>query len=396
MIVVVPLLFAGLATRVGTTTTTLRGIPNGSAESERGVGNNDHGRFVRPSRAASTTPPPTATTATTAAVAIGGARRTIHLISLPSTDDAYASPCESLLRECWRWKDATLGDGRDYFVPRPRALSDFHSLFVGMEIRVSSSSSSSSSSSTKGILDESEVKLTTPYDREAWSSEEDEDEAERPSVVHGVPSSNDEGSSSSSSGDGARFVVEECAALSNCARLDVVLVLRGDDDDDDDAAVGVGVGVGVRTDRPSSSRDRHLSAAAVAVPTIGDVAARFAVAYNLQRQVHSRLSTGESLLERVGLASWLDLPGAIRTGESPSSLTTSSSKSSSSEIRSLAGRLSSMEGTTSICTHLSLVASGMSPRPNRPDREVIFRPYSSRDAREFCMIHICFFFCYSI
>jgi hypothetical protein len=42
-----------------------------------------------------------------------------------------------------------------------------------------------------------------------------------------------------------------------------------------------------------------------------------------------------------------------------------------------------MEGALAMCTHLSLVASRLSPRPNRPDREVVFRPYSSRDAREF-------------
>mmetsp|Transcript_36456 Transcript_36456/g.59478 ORF Transcript_36456/g.59478 Transcript_36456/m.59478 type:complete len:227 (-) Transcript_36456:94-774(-) len=39
-----------------------------------------------------------------------------------------------------------------------------------------------------------------------------------------------------------------------------------------------------------------------------------------------------------------------------------------------------MEGAQSISTHLSLIAGGLAPRPNRPDRAVLFRPYSSRDA----------------
>ena len=49
----------------------------------------------------------------------------------------------------------------------------------------------------------------------------------------------------------------------------------------------------------------------------------------------------------------------------------------------LGERLTSMEGAYEISNHLCLIAGGLAPRPSRPDREVIFRPYSSRDAREF-------------
>ena len=295
-------------------------------------------------RSAHRAPPPPLPTPSTAVTTGRRLRRTMHLVSLPPHDDTYALPCEDLVRECWRWKDAVLGDGRDYFNPRPRALSDFHSLFVGMEIDVSFSSSSSSSST----LDGSEVALRMPCDREARSS------------------SSSEGPSPSSPGEeeegGARFVVEECAALSNCARLDVVLVLRSDD------------------------------AASRATAALGDVAARRAVARVLRRQALSRRHAGgASLLERTGLASWLDLPGAMRNDDGSTSSSHSHSHSNDAgrsgdcgeESRALASRLSSMEGDLPVCTHLSLVASGLSPRPNRPDREVLFRPYSSRDAREF-------------
>jgi hypothetical protein len=297
-------------------------------------------------RSAHRAPPPPPPTPSTAVTTGRRLRRTMHLVSLPPHDDTYALPCEDLVRECWRWKDAVLGDGRDYFNPRPRALSDFHSLFVGMEIDVSFSSSSSSSSSS--TLDGSEVALRIPCDREARSS------------------SSSEGPSPSSPGEeeegGARFVVEECAALSNCARLDVVLVLRSDD------------------------------AASRATAALGDVAARRAVARVLRRQALSRRHAGgASLLERTGLASWLDLPGAMRNDDGSTSSSHSHSHSNDAgrsgdcgeESRALASRLSSMEGDLPVCTHLSLVASGLSPRPNRPDREVLFRPYSSRDAREF-------------
>ena len=294
-------------------------------------------------------PPPTPSTAVTTGRRL---RRTMHLVSLPPPDDTYALPCEDLVRECWRWKDAVLGDGRDYFNPRPRALSDFHSLFVGMEIDVSFSSSSSSSST----LDGSEVALRMPCDREARSSSSSEGPSSSSSSSSSSPGEEEEG--------GARFVVEECAALSNCARLDVVLVLRSDDD------------------------------ASRASAALGDVAARRAVAHTLRRQALSRRHSGGGAapLECTGLASWLDLPGAMSNddGSDPSHSPHSSrshalgrSGDDGGETRALAARLSSMEGALPVCTHLSLVASGLSPRPNRPDREVLFRPYSSRDAREF-------------
>ena len=74
------------------------------------------------------------------------------------------------LREVWRWKDVALGDGRDYFIPRPRAISDFQSLF-----------------------------LRNDY----------------------APSKIDE-----SFPTNIQVCVEECSILSNCARLDIYLSLR--------------------------------------------------------------------------------------------------------------------------------------------------------------------------
>jgi hypothetical protein len=84
------------------------------------------------------------------------------------------------------------------------------------------------------------------------------------------------------------------------------------------------------------------------------------------------------------LTTLLDLPGAVRINndddETETFSTINGQCNSDNEINQLANRLSTMEGALAICTHLSLVASGLSPRPNRPDREVLFRPYSSRDA----------------
>jgi hypothetical protein len=161
------------------------------------------------------------------------------------------------------------------------------------------------------------------------------------------------------------FVIEECAALSNCARLDVILVLK-------------------REKKLQQQQQQWLNEDM----TDSSFAARYAVAYNLQQQVQSRRSNGSSsLLDRIGLTTLIDLPGAIRKNnnyncgdETETFSTNENGQRHANEIRQLANRLSTMEGARSISTHLSLVASGLSPRPNRPDREVLFRPYSSRDA----------------
>lgn len=108
-------------------------------------------------------------------------------------------------------------------------------------------------------------------------------------------------------------------------------------------------------------------------------AAQYAVGYHLQRQILSQRSKTTSLLERAGLASWLDLPVGVAL-ENDTTASRSPDGNQCTEICQLARRLTSLEGAHSISTHLSLIAGGLAPRPNRPDREVVFRPYSSRDA----------------
>eukprot|EP00592_Proboscia_alata_P013680 CAMPEP_0194391056 /NCGR_PEP_ID=MMETSP0174-20130528/113551_1 /TAXON_ID=216777 /ORGANISM="Proboscia alata, Strain PI-D3" /LENGTH=86 /DNA_ID=CAMNT_0039185031 /DNA_START=1 /DNA_END=258 /DNA_ORIENTATION=+ len=46
---------------------------------------------------------------------------TLHVVSLPAIQpDQFSSIA---IRELWKWKDVALGDGRDFFVPRPRAIA---------------------------------------------------------------------------------------------------------------------------------------------------------------------------------------------------------------------------------------------------------------------------------
>ena len=295
--------------------------------------------------------------------------QTMHLISLPPTDNAYISPGESLIRECWRWKDATLGDGRDYFLPKPRALKDFHSLFVGMEINITNEEVSivrPPSSSMGESFNARKTRLSLHVDDSIVNNNNDGDGGSTTLNDNNGCVEKGRRQRSFIKEEQRGFVIEECVALSNCARLDVILVLK-------------------REKKLQHQQQQWLNEDM----TDSSFAARYAVAYNLQQQVQSRRSnSSSSLLDRIGLTTLIDLPGAIRKNsnndnyddENETFSTNETGQRYANEIRQLANRLSTMEGARSISTHLSLVASGLSPRPNRPDREVLFRPYSSRDA----------------
>ena len=265
----------------------------------------------------------------------------LHLVSLPPKDDSFSLPAESLIRNCWKWKDSVLGDGRDYFVPRPKTLKAFHSLFVGMEISidVALTQDRHKSDEEKGFsLNKVTLKLPAT------------DRGQRPEVTlkSELPRLNQTKSIS--------YVVEECVALSNCARFEIILVLKETSKQQTNGTV-------METNILSKATES---------------AARLSVAYHLWRQTQNYKSKSNSLLQRSGLASWIDLPDAIDT--SMNLATNNISIEQNMKITQLGKRLASMEGPLSISTHLSLIASGLAPRTNRPDRDVIFRPYSSRDA----------------
>ena len=218
-------------------------------------------------------------------------KRTIVLVSLPpKTDDAPA-----IVRRAWTWKDIALGDGRDYFVPRPRALKTLNKLLVGTTIRLGC-----------GHRDE----------RKEGIGEDGRDR---------------------------KYTVEECGVLSNCARLDFVLVV-------------------VQACPSMNSED-----------AVG--AGRRAVAEALASQMISFGTIHQRNAAMDGLASFLDLAGVV--DECPPSIEESAEVVDfASEFDAL---LVTLEGG-SVCRHLCEVATGLAARPSRPGREVPFRPWSSRDA----------------
>ncbi|KAL3802059.1 hypothetical protein HJC23_010815 [Cyclotella cryptica] len=287
-------------------------------------------------------------------------RHSLHLVSLPPKDDTFSLPAESLVRECWKWKDAVLGDGRDYFVPRPKSLRAFHSLFVGMEVCVEVERKEGKE------VDERMGYVWNRMTMEFPSLSGGEGSRSRFEIEFPIEQIPAVKQSTVSEYATQKYLIEECVALSNCARFEVILVLK-------------------ETTQQQCSDSVVLPTNAVSM--LAETAARFSVAYHLWKQTQNYRSSNASFLRRTGLASWLDLPDSVDTNTVSYTTITGNATPESSllmdptqDITNLSKRLVCIEGTLPISKHLSLIAGGLAPRPNRPARDVIFRPYSSRDA----------------
>ena len=155
------------------------------------------------------------------------------------------------------------------------------------------------------------------------------------------------------------YVIEECVTLSNCARFEMLFVLTSN----------------------STAAAANSALSSDEETKMAESAAKLCMAYQLFRQTeHDRSNT---FLRSSGLSSWMDLPNVVlletdtaNASSSPKTLSLRQSKA----IAHLEQRLMCITGYRPVSHHLSLVASGLAPRTNRPDRNVVFRPYSSRDA----------------
>jgi len=62
---------------------------------------------------------------------IGG--QNIYLMSLEWTDETLGRFSQTV-RSVWRWKDAVMGDGRDYFIPKPKTVSAYSYILVATNV----------------------------------------------------------------------------------------------------------------------------------------------------------------------------------------------------------------------------------------------------------------------
>lgn len=169
------------------------------------------------------------------------------------------------LSQIWKWKDSVLGDGRDFFVPKPKTLTALNSL-----------------------------------------------------VVARIPQ------------------IQECVVLSNCARFELLLVVNKEYNNETDTSEAL---------------------------RIEDAVSKCILA---QVKAHS---AKENVLDSIFFSS-MDRPEAI-----DQSITTYDNMTDTSFIK-----WNHVKGVENVCRHLCLIAAGMAQRPNRPNRPVPFRPFSSRDA----------------
>ena len=219
----------------------------------------------------------------------------VHLISLPdlptSTSSLVSVP--QSVRDLWRWKDSALGNGQDFFVPRPRALKSLISQLLGQ------------------------------------------------TFFH--PASNNDNS--------VCWSIDECAILSNCARMEIYLVCT-------QSTI-----VTTTEDHNATMMNYYTSPKAV----IAAILASQLEHYKSSNNEHPHISFITTSLSEI-----LDLPGSIPTDNLPIP--------PQHMVREIQENLQEIIGIEPITRHLCLVSCGMAPRPNRPNRPVHFRPFSSRDA----------------
>ena len=183
----------------------------------------------------------------------------IYLFSLRWPDDTLKF--SKAVKDVWRWKDSVLGDGRDFFVPKPKTLTALN----------------------RHLVDSCDC-------------------------------------------------IGECSVFSNCARFEVIVWCP---------------------ERIDSDVIRNQVSQTLAA----------------QVQAHRNRTTFSILQDQIAR---FDSPKSIHVHALPCN--------DDIIVKEISNHWDVFSGVQVICHHLALVAAGMATRPNRPDKLVSFRPFSSRDA----------------
>jgi len=265
----------------------------------------------------------------------------VHLLSLPALPSlniiqnpssiTYYPP---ILRQVWKWKDDTLGNGRDYILPKPRALRDFNSLLVG----------------------------------QSFTFLEDND------------------NNSNGGGKKRKVVVEECATLSNCARMDVLLSTKI-----------ITTSSSNNTTEEEDGTLLPITTSKEAVRCIVSNVLAQQVYSQLKGGSSSTTSSSSwknDLKRFFDLPGAVIVDNNNNNNNAPKTTTTSSpntkrNKQYQSDIQELYTSLKSTSLPIKIITHFAYIAAGMpKSHPSRPTSShvITFRPYSSRDAHILCQM----------
>ena len=226
----------------------------------------------------------------------------VHLLSLQYLDDN--DKCNhrlfsKRLKEIWKWKDAVLGNGNNFIAPKPKQLKAVQSALIAQKNKNKKRNQSRKSMESNFFS----------------------------------------------------LSIDECSILSNCARLEIMMVVSTTiaHDDLDDSSRRQELDLILKTVVSNALLDQSRFYQSIPFPTI------------LQEQLKS--------LDRRSTA----IPVIDNSHQSHA-------KGSSTNAMELRHCWTHRQGTEEVCRHLCLVAAGMATRPNRPLQPVEFRPFSSRDA----------------
>lgn len=187
------------------------------------------------------------------------------------------------VRQLWEWKDTALGDGRDFFVPKPKTLMALQQY-----------------------------------------------------LLENIPN------------------LMECSIISNCARLEILC----------SHSIPSPSGKGDREEKTTHEKEYGELLAR-------DISVCFATQMEYHRNTSKKANAWSKMLLQLPLN--VDNPDSVLTTKTPSI----------DPMRPFSmydSWWNMMVGSNEILTHLCKVSAGMGRRPRRPDRPVIFRPFSSRDA----------------
>jgi hypothetical protein len=204
------------------------------------------------------------------------------------------------VRELWKWKDSVLGDGRDFFVPKPRTLVALQNY----------------------ILDHCP----------SLSGQEE----------------------------------SECVILSNCARFEIIVVCQTDNNQ--------------QLSVPSIATGNHTNDPSFQVKLVEEISRCLLVQMNYYSVKQQERSGWQDifLFAAANPTMAVDRPQDILTMNAPGVSYYDRDNQIDSSL--LLPYWDVWVGAESILPHLCRIAAGMAPRPRRPDRAVLFRPFSSRDA----------------
>lgn len=253
-----------------------------------------------------TTTTPTPTTPTTTAAS------SIPVAQQQPPKNAHAA---LLVRRLWEWKDDALGDGRDFFVPRPKTLAALNQVLR------------------------------------------------------------------------QQLQATECVVLSNCARFDVLLVVPNLESKN---SINNG---------PDAKISNGMSQEEITRQTLAyALLQQYAYDKEQNQKAKSLFALPSSLFDGGDQPQRLCLdpplpptpPSVVSSRDSIDTTTVNNDRIPSSspppiiidpfDVKTVATSLQYLQGPETIARYLCRVATGLQAQGRRPDRQVVFRPFSSRDA----------------